>query len=48
MDFIEWLFGVSPDGGSGWLEITYFVVGTAAVRYWTAWRSRIGTRAKAE
>jgi hypothetical protein len=26
MDFIERLFGVSPDGGSGSLELTLFII----------------------
>jgi hypothetical protein len=26
MDFIEKLFGVSPDGGNGVLELTLFVI----------------------
>jgi len=38
MDFIERLFGVAPDGGSGLLEAAYFVVVTAIVVCWGWWR----------
>ena len=38
MDFIERLFGVAPDGGSGLLEAVYFVVVTAVVVCWAWWR----------
>ena len=31
MDFIERLFGIAPDGGSGLLEAVYFVVVTGLV-----------------
>lgn len=31
MDFIEWIFGVSPDGGNGTLEILYVVSIAAAI-----------------
>jgi hypothetical protein len=26
MDFIEKLFGISPDGGDGWTELSYIAV----------------------
>ena len=31
MDFIERIFGVSPDGGSGSLETAYFAVAVVAI-----------------
>ena len=37
MDFIEQIFGFSPDGGSGWFEVLLFlipVVGILAIREW--------------
>jgi hypothetical protein len=40
MDFIERLFGISPDGGSGLLEAAYFVVATGLVSAWALWRRR--------
>ena len=36
MDFIEQLFGISPDGGSGSLELVLFLVPIAAA--WLAYR----------
>jgi hypothetical protein len=38
MDFIERLFGVAPDGGSGLLEALYFIVATGLVTCGTLWR----------
>ena len=35
MDFIERLFGVSPDGGNGMLELLYIVVAIAVVAFVT-------------
>jgi hypothetical protein len=26
MDFIERIFGISPDGGSGWFEALLFII----------------------
>jgi|Tabmets5t2r1_1033131.scaffolds.fasta_scaffold22297_1 hypothetical protein len=46
MDWIERIFGVSPDGGSGTLEVVYLAVaalGTAAFVF----RRRIGGWARA-
>ena len=41
MDFIERLFGVSPDGGNGSLEALYLFVAVVAVGLvWTLWRRR--------
>jgi hypothetical protein len=39
MDFIEQLFGLSPDGGSGWFEFLLFAVPLAGIAY-LAWRKR--------
>jgi hypothetical protein len=39
MDFIEQLFGLSPDGGSGWFEFLLFAVPLAGIAY-LAWRER--------
>ena len=41
MDFIERLFGILPDGGSGALEALYFVVMTGVVAG-VAWWRRVG------
>ena len=41
MDFIERLFGISPDGGSGWFEFLLFAVPLAGIAY-LAWRKRRG------
>ena len=38
MDFIERLFGVAPDGGSGLLEALYFFIATGLVAGWALWR----------
>jgi hypothetical protein len=45
MDFIERLFGIAPDGGSGSLEFVLFAIPLAAIIYliarrwlrWTTW-----------
>ncbi len=37
MDFIEKIFGVSPDGGSGLFELLLFllpIIGILAIREW--------------
>jgi hypothetical protein len=49
MDFIEKLFGVSPDGGSGALELSLFVIPCLllGLRVWwiqTTKKSRPGKR----
>jgi hypothetical protein len=36
MDFIETLFGLSPDGGSGWFEFLLFAVPLGGI----AWLAR--------
>ena len=33
MDFIEPLFGISPDGGSGWFEFLLFATPLAGVAW---------------
>jgi len=43
MDFIERLFGVAPDGGSGWLEAAYLIVATGLVAFCVAWRRRLAS-----
>jgi hypothetical protein len=41
MDFIERLFGVSPDGGNGSLEALYLIAAVIVVSLgWTLWRRR--------
>ena len=39
VDFIERIFGISPDGGSGALEFLFFAVPIAGI-CWLAWRRR--------
>jgi hypothetical protein len=40
MDFIEKIFGVSPDGGSGSFELLLFTVPVIALLAIRAWRQR--------
>jgi hypothetical protein len=40
MDFIEQLFGISPDGGSGALEFALFVIPVVAGLVWAMYRRR--------
>jgi hypothetical protein len=40
MDFIETLFGLSPDGGSGWFEFLLFAIPLAGVA-WLVRRHRM-------
>jgi hypothetical protein len=40
MDFIEQLFGISPDGGSGLLELMLFVVPLLGLLLLRSWRGR--------
>jgi hypothetical protein len=40
MDFIEQLFGISPDGGSGALEFALFAIPIAALVAWAILRKR--------
>jgi len=44
MDWIEQLLGVSPDGGSGALEIVYFAVFALALALIVRWRLMRGHR----
>ena len=39
MDFLERLFGFSPDGGSGWFELLLFAIPLAGIAF-LAWRKR--------
>jgi hypothetical protein len=43
MDFIEKLFGVAPDGGSGVLEFLLFAIPIAGICYF-ALRRRAGSK----
>jgi MYXO-CTERM domain-containing protein len=40
MDFIERIFGIAPDGGSGSLELFLFAVPVAGIAYLLARRRR--------
>jgi preprotein translocase subunit YajC len=43
MDFIERIFGISPDGGSGELEFFLFlipIIGVFALHYWRRQRRK--------
>jgi hypothetical protein len=40
MDFIERIFGIAPDGGSGSLEVLLFVIPVAGVLALREWRKR--------
>jgi hypothetical protein len=40
MDFIERIFGLAPDGGSGLLEVLLFVVPVAGILAIREWRKR--------
>jgi hypothetical protein len=44
MDFIERVFGISPDNGSGAFEILLFVVPIVGIALIYAKRHRLGTR----
>lgn len=41
MDFIERVFGVSPDGGSGSLEALLFLIPIAGILALAMWRARV-------
>ncbi|HEV7575146.1 MAG TPA: hypothetical protein VGO85_03810 [Caldimonas sp.] len=43
MDFIEQVFGLSPDGGSGWFEFLLFAAPLAGVA-WIWQRRRVRQR----
>ena len=41
MDFIERVFGLSPDGGSGWFEFLLFAIPLAGIAWlWRRWVDR--------
>ena len=45
MDFIEWIFGVSPDGGDGTLELLYIVAALAVIGV-IVWRTVVRRAAR--
>jgi len=45
MDFIERIFGISPDGGSGAFEALLFLIPIASIIAIRLWRKRNATRA---
>jgi hypothetical protein len=40
MDFIERIFGIAPDGGSGWFEMLLFLIPIAGLFAIREWRKR--------
>lgn len=40
MDFIEHIFGISPDGGSGMFEVLLFLIPVAGLLLLRTWRQR--------
>jgi hypothetical protein len=40
MDFIERIFGLSPDGGSGLFEVLLFLIPIAGILAIREWRKR--------
>jgi hypothetical protein len=44
MDFLERLFGFSPDGGNGLFEMLLFAVPIAGIVMLAAWRRRKSAR----
>ena len=46
MDFIERLFGLAPDGGSGSLEFLLFLIPVAGIVWIVAARRRSSQRAR--
>jgi len=40
MDFIERIFGMAPDGGSGVFEVLLFVIPVAGILALREWRKR--------
>lgn len=40
MNFVERMFGVSPDGGNGLFEVIILIVPIAAVILWLRYRSQ--------
>jgi len=43
MDFIERIFGISPDGGSGTFEVLLFLIPIAGIIAIRLWRKRNAT-----
>ena len=43
MDFIERIFGISPDGGSGAFEVLLFLIPIAGIIVIRLWRKRNAT-----
>lgn len=48
MDFIEQIFGVSPDGGSGLLEALLLLIPLVAIAAIYRWRRRGGASTRDE
>lgn len=44
MDFIEKIFGFSPDGGSGAFEFLLFLIPVVGILAVLAWRKRSGRK----
>lgn len=44
MDFIERIFGLSPDGGSGLFEVLLFLIPIAGILAIREWRNRTRKR----
>jgi hypothetical protein len=42
MDFIERIFGVAPDGGSGTFEALLFLIPIVGIMIFVVWRQRSG------
>ena len=40
MDFLEQLFGISPDGGNGSFELLLFLIPLGGMLLLNVWRSR--------
>ena len=44
MDFIERIFGFSPDNGSGWFEVLLFLIPIACPVLMREWRKRVARK----
>ena len=44
MDFIERIFGLSPDDGSGWFEVLLFLIPIAGLLLLREWRKRVSRK----